>query len=579
MPDLVNSRTWRERVGGRWAVSLLTFAITTALGLFALLAGEAATIRSPADIGSWLLVWCFAVCGLGVFVWLGNFTFLRNRRITPVPVVLVFIFDALCGAIFGLLVSAGATYLGLPTAQGTFERTLADTVTALWWGPTLSYFLDYRQQMAEARRELIATAVELELARLQSGEIVELIDEELREEIGAELLPARARVAELLAGEPHRQSATALSESEWSSVSALLRGTADESVRPLSRRLWSQREERYPKLPWWKFLANIPRYQPFRPLAYALIDVIGTLAALMGTFGFERAVVLLVSGLAITLSAGLIGNALMRRFPQHHVAIFLVMIMVMQMSVLVRALLRSMWIPGSSSATWVITQVVAGVVVVFITSGFGAWRDKATELRMNLRSDLRTDRIVSIARSQQVALFAREAAQVLHGSVQTRLVACALAIEQAAVRDDARAINLALVDAHDALSASVALRREEGLGSIAAEVARKTSLWDGFCTFDIAIDPKAAGDPTIIGRVVEEAISNAIRHGQSTHIAITISGPVGGGVEVVVDDNGRGPQRGAGGMGSAYVAQVSRGDWSLTATDTGSRLKVAIPSN
>jgi len=578
-PDPLLARTLRERIGGRWAISWPTYLVTTGLGLFALIAGEAASIRSAADVGLWVLLWSAGAATIGLALIIADRTFLRARHATPVAVPLVVAFDGLCGLLFGLVVSVGAGALALPTDQGLVQRTAIDTLLALWWGPTISYFFDYREQVARARVELVSEAVDLELARLQQGEIVALIDAELREEIGTELVPARERVELLLRADPSPTVRVALTASDWGQVSNLLRGTADDSVRPLSRRLWEQTEERYPPTPWWALPANIVRYQPFRPLAYALVDIVGTIAGLTATFGFGRALVLLAAGLCITLPVGVTANALMRRHPRRHTALFLAMIAVMQVSVPVRAALRNAWVPGSVTPAWVVAQVLAGIVVVLITSGFGAWRDKQAEQRSNLRSDLRADRIESIARSRQVALLAREAAQVLHGSVQSRLTACALAIERAATHDDQRALSLALVEALDALSADVPIRRDFTNGSVTAEVARKVALWEGFCAFEVTVDSscKPPGlTATTIGRVVEGGIANAVRHGKATAMSITVECEADGRVRVLICDNGSGPAAGSPGLGSAFLTQVSRGDWSLTRTEGGSRLEVCV---
>ena len=582
-PDPLAARTLRQRIGGRWAIAWQSYLVTAGLGLFALIAGEAASIRSLGDLGLWMGAWFAGALGIGLLLVVGQFTIFRNRRSSPVPVGVVIAFDGLCGVVFGLMVSVAAAALDLPTAQSPLQRIVLDTLYAMWWGPTLTYFLDYREQLALARRELISESVALELARMQQGEIVDRIQAELREEIGAELGPARDHVEALLSGAPTRDTSITTGEpADWQAVSVMLRSAADGAVRPLSRRLWSQGVERYPKVPWWTLVANIARYQPFRPVAYALVDIFGTLPALISVFGTTRALVLLGSGLAVTLPVGIGANALMRRLPRWHVEIFVAMIALMQVSVVARGALRDVWMPGSASPQWVITQVLAGIIVVLITSGFGAWNDKATELRANLRADLQHDHVAAVARSQQVATLAREAAQVLHGSVQTRLMACALAIEQAAWRDDNEALALALTEALNALDAPLPGAQEHSVVStIADEVTRKVNLWEGFCRFDVTISADASTGnqsmATAVGRVVEEAISNAIRHGHATSISIVVEVVADGALHVVAIDNGQGPQGGSAGIGSAFLTQASAGQWSLHAVEGGARLEATLP--
>ena len=581
-PENSPTRTLRERIGGRWAIAWQAYLITAGLGLFALLAGESSTTTTGSVAVSWIALWLLASVALGALLLAANVSVFRNRRVHPVAVGWVIAFDGLCGIVFSLVVGIGAQTLALPTNQSILERCVLNVLYAIWWGPALSYFFDYREQAAITRRQLIADSVALELARMQQSEILDRIRTEINEEIGAELNPAREHVEALLNITTAPDGSTLpVSREEWESVSNLLLGTADNSVRPLSKRLWQRTEERYPKTPWWSLVVNIVRYQPFRPFAYALIDLFGTLVVQMKVFGVARGILLLLAGLAITIPVGLLANVLMRRRPGWHAAIFMAGSLLILTSVLVRAELREVWIPGSASIPWQLTQMIASLIVTFATSGFGAWRDKENELRSNVRADIQHDQVESIARSRQVASLARETAQSLHGSVQTRLVTCAMVIEQAAASEDESTLNLALTEALSALGAPATPSLTTS--SLSSEVARKVSLWEGFCTFDVQIDSMASlrlqGDAPAVGRVVEEAIANAIRHGKATHIDIDVTADAHQALHVVVSDNGIGPQGGRPGIGSAYLTQVSQGQWAITPTVEGSRLEVVISPN
>ena len=183
-----------------------------------------------------------------------------------------------------------------------------------------------------------------------------------------------------------------------------------------------------------------------------------------------------------------------------------------------------------------------------------------------------------MAMSQQVALLARETSQVLHGSVQTRLVSCAMAIEQASASGDTDLLNAALNEAIVVLERPVL--ESSDTRSLADEVSRKTELWEGLCSFTVALDPAARSvgstAAVTIGRIVEEGISNAIRHGKATSIDISVTRVDELTVRVEVLDNGHGPQGGKASVGSAFVQQASSGRWSLTACSSGSQLEALV---
>jgi len=121
--------------------------------------------------------------------------------------------------------------------------------------------------------------------------------------------------------------------------------------------------------------------------------------------------------------------------------------------------------------------------------------------------------------------------------------------------------------------------------TVAEEVKRKVGLWQGLCSIGVDLDPQVAvmsgRRARDVGRVVEEGLRNAIRHGGAQEIAVRVersqpdSAPGSEGVVVVVEDNGGGPGNGKPGLGSSLLDSVS-GTWELSATDSGARLHVVL---
>jgi two-component sensor histidine kinase len=396
--------------------------------------------------------------------------------------------------------------------------------------------------------------------------------------VGEELDPVREHLEQV---EAASRAATAADETltreEWQRISLLLRDTARDAVRPLSHRLWQRAEQRYDVPPWWMLPVTIVRHQPFRPIAFALIDILGTLGANVNQYGAPRGAALLILGLCWSIPVMLVANALMRRHPTRHASIFLIALALLQVVVVVRASLRDLWISGSGSIAWILLQMVAVVVVVLVTSGFGAWRNREAAQLANVRAVMDEEGDAARERSAQIALLARETAQYLHGSLQTRLIGCSLAMEQASETGDVAALEGALSEARAALDDGPTT--VPAMHSLREEVARKVDLWHGFVEFDVAIDDRI-GDSTeraaVVGRVVEEAISNAIRHGHASRVAVSVSQGENGGVSIDILDNGRGPQGGSQGMGSAYLAMVSEGRWTMEKAVSGTRVTVPI---
>lgn len=568
-------RTLRQRIGGVWSVAWPTFLITSGLSVFALLVTEKGASTSSTPGIAWFITWLVAVSTLVVPFVILRHTLFRNRAVHPLPVVAVVAKDVAFAVIYTTVLTIVGGQLGVSLAAGFPQQLLANAFIAAWWGPALAYFMDYRQQVRQTRSHLTATGQALDDVDRQQDEILARIRDDLLVEVGAELRPVREQL------EAATQSASAtdqpMSREEWQRISELLRQTAQESVRPLSHRLWQRAGQRYDVQPWWMLPVTIVRHQPFRPVALALIDILGTLGTNVELFGGVRGTVLLLVGLVWSISVMVVANALMRRHPGAHAAIFLGALAVLQVAVVARGYLRELWVPGSGSVAWQLSQMVAVVVVVLVTSGFGAWRNREAAQLANLRAVVEEEGDEARQRSAQIAMLARETAQYLHGSLQTRLVGCSLAMEQASETGDAAALERALAEALAALDTEApasSLAR-----SVRDEVGRKVDLWDGFGAFDVVMDDDIADateDAVVVGRVVEEAISNAIRHGHASCIEIKVTRDAGGRLLVSVTDNGSGPQGGSPGLGSAYLAMVSDGTWSIERSDFGTRVVVPI---
>lgn len=580
MPDAfeaLQTRTLRQRIGGRWAISWQAFGITAVLGLLALLAGEQQAVTSLPILLRWLLLYVIAMGATGVLILVVNYTAFRHRRERPIALWLVVIFHGSCGAFYSIIVSLGAQWLGLAPEVTLLERTVLNAIYAMWWGPTLSYFLDLRQQSRQARRQIAAEAVDVELTQAQQDELTRRMREELIAEVNAELIPAREAIDVMqrrlngVSAEPPSRSLD-----DWQAAAELLRGTAAESVRPLSRRMWLHADERHVIDRWWTIPASIVRHQPFRPLAFAVVDVLGTLAQQTRIFGLTDALVLLVAGLTLTIALMLAGNALMRRFPDQHAWIFLGTLVTLQLTVVLRTWLRENLVADSAPLSWQVTQIFATVLVVLITSAFGAWRDKEVETLLTLRNTLRREQVEAFARSMKVASIARDLAQMLHGSVQSRLIACAMLLESDASQNDNAKLNAALAQALDVLSSP--LQPHQRADSMLDEIDRKVALWDGFCDFNVHVTDAAASSMAgaVVGRVVEEGITNALRHGGATRIDIEIDAEADGNVSIVMLDNGVGPQAGPPGLGAAYLDQATGRRWWLTSLEPGARLEAHV---
>ncbi|MEO0049425.1 MAG: hypothetical protein RL556_757, partial [Actinomycetota bacterium] len=176
----------------------------------------------------------------------------------------------------------------------------------------------------------------------------------------------------------------------------------------------------------------------------------------------------------------------------------------------------------------------------------------------------------------------RELAQYLHGHVQNQLLASALRLEQAEnsnnemeMRKELEAVDKLLEEAPKGI-------RSGSSGSLTHELRSIERLWTGLLEVQIEVDEtceKLDLGPNMIHdftQAVNESITNALRHGFASRVAVSVRAKSGN-IELVCSDNGTGPRSGGAGLGSALYSSLAGTRWSLEpAIGGGSVLTVKV---
>ena len=156
----------------------------------------------------------------------------------------------------------------------------------------------------------------------------------------------------------------------------------------------------------------------------------------------------------------------------------------------------------------------------------------------------------------------KELANQLHGEVQSRLMSLVLRQEAGQKIDRAVAI--------EELS-QISKLLEQGspeVASLEQSVQKTVNKWQGFAEITVT-DLETDKDPVVLGELIDEAVSNAFRHGKANEVVISLKDN-----QLTVIDNGIGPTKGKPGIGSQLLNSASR-EWELSpGVDGGSVLTV-----
>jgi signal transduction histidine kinase len=335
----------------------------------------------------------------------------------------------------------------------------------------------------------------------------------------------------------------------------------------------------------WSLLAYVISHQPLRPLSVSVVFALGEVSTLLQEGTKSAALIRLISSIAAIWIVMTAANALMRLAPRMHAFVFVSAALLLQVPPVVASVTGLDERAAAGSPTGVAATVIAGLIVILATSTFGAVRGLTQTRLDSIATQIDSAFVESTARSLALARVLREASAIVHGAVQARLLGCAIAVEDAALNKDPEQFSAALARALDALENPLVSLGRPAAASLSEELSRRRELWDGLCEVTYTIVPNVPDLPpeSVLncGRIVEEGISNAVRHGDAQRVSITIDIPADTStprqLRIMIHDNGDGipsaPPRL--GLGLRMIQSVAD-SWSLTTQDGVTTLSVRL---
>lgn len=539
-----------------------------------MLTANAAKINDVSDALEWCVValigatagWLYIVVFSGPFV-----NLFREASNHVVKATLVVLAGSGVGVTFAIGITACARVIDLPDTEPLWWRLVATAVIFGWFGIIATLAFDARTRLRIEHSGLTHQAMALETARLSTTDMLDDLRREVAINVEQALIAARADI------EHHIGDTQSLPDvTHWEVVAASLRNTASRTVRPLSHALWDSAPGEYRRPKAWSLLTYVVSQQPLRPLAVCTIYVLGGIAALVQRPNPETAAIELMVGVVIIATVMSTANTLMRKLPRRHALIFVAAALFLQSFVILNA-----WLPIRTdpevSLVGTAASVAAGLIVILATSTFGAVRSMTQQQYDALAIEVDREFVESTARSKALAEVMREASSVMHGAVQSRLLGCAIAVEDAGKSQDAEQFSQALARARAELENPLPSLGRPAAPTLLEDFQRRRDLWDGLCavTYEVAEGIPTLPEATVAtcGRVVEEGISNAVRHGDARLVTITVGLVARDGLQVsalriTMHDDGTGipSQSIRTGLGLRMISDASAA-WSLTNVD------------
>lgn len=563
-------RSLRERIGGRWAVSVPAFIVIAVLACLSTATVDNLTGAYDLNRGAVMAANLASAGVIAAVLWFAHLTVFRHRAVRPVPVWAVAAVGGIASAARLAVVIPVHVAVGVPV-----DRVMVRVGVALLMGalllPAVAAIIDSIETEAARRRVLVRRAAELRRGEAGGTALAEAITDAVFREVAQAATAAREELdASSAGGTPEQRAAAAVR----------LRRVVETSLRPLSHRLYAIQSQPLPRPSAWPSVRAAFRDSALQPVAAGVVVMVVALPVAV-TYSWPWAILRpLLSGLQLALVLALV-MWIARRVPVVHRHLALIGVVAGVVGSTTRlAVLASLGVDVGGPVVFVVNALLTAVAIL-------ATGAVAAAVRGNRAAGARLEDVVSAREVEayvaalELARVSRDLAQHLHGTVQAHLLTAAFAMEQAASDGDAEAFSRVVAEARGALDADAL---EAGpRGDIRDELDHRVALWQGFLDLSVEVDPALRGLPpdacADIGRIVEGAVGNAHKHGDATSARVVVGMGPPGFVDVMVRDDGTGPRPGEPGLGSAFLDFVAPGAWALEPNegDHGATLRVRLP--
>lgn len=458
-----------------------------------------------------------------------------NREIAALVIV---------GLVRGFAILDFGLLMNLPQAEPYLLRPLNSSVVVPTWFVIIHFLVGSRRDFAEDYRVLYIKIIREKLERLD-GSKSKLGIAEIEARIEETLAPLRAKI-ETLHG-------SKISPARLAEEAMIIQSHVEGKIRPLSHELWQKRTVRVPSLGQLR-LFSITVLKTRLPIGATILPA--TVFSIVGFASMMDLSDALIHQLISSILVAIIFVIYRLTFSRTrkraitNVSAFLGIVFLPQIG----GFLLSEF--AGFPTVPLVAQLVGILWFFFLLISFGAAMAVSefhAEIMLILRQQL--EKVMIPSDTSESEEIASRFARYLHGEVQSELLSASMILNEAARSKDTR------LGRQGIEKTAEVLRRTHSQYAVGSNIAPEAKIqkivdaWVGIADIEIQIQEDVSIDLVNflhLSEVIEELVSNSVRHAGSTTIHIQVK-QEDGNAQIIFTDNGKGFSPGKPGMGSSLL--------------------------
>jgi signal transduction histidine kinase len=487
-----------------------------------------------------------------------SLAYFEKDRLTRVQIMVI-------GATGGLLMAGSQSILSWIfdfSLQMSFTmRAIGNVVVAAFWLPLQSVVVGNFRRYAKLKREVRTEILQQESVQFARSRALEEYRRKIEEGIQDNLKLTTSEAQSLF---------ESLKSKGSQRLPEYLRVISDEYFRLTAHKMDSKIKIRQPRFTYIR--SNFTNFRlavlesvmtrPLNPGWFATVIVVTIIVPLTA-----KAEYILIPEIALAtgLSTFLVQSALLKIFKLIKKRQILATLVATACSIAIPIVIARS-IPNNDPK---FGNHIAYLVVVITVTCLGhiaqAGILKESELREAAIRDLTELRNTEKEQNAEFSKITRDWAKYIHGNYTTKLEAAALAIETAISTNDTEATEQAIREVERTLKLD-STRTLSNPQILIDEVQDRCTNWQGL--IQVNIQSQVRSDISVVasirdvGDCVEEAILNAVRHGDCTLVEIEITEKESH-LSLAITNDGNGFSNKPQGFGSSIYEEATRGDWKL----------------